>query len=171
MPARWTIRIVAHGLIALAVATALGCTTRTSTTSPEASPGTPAIGTEAPTVPSPTPSEGSLAYASEIGGIPHEGEELFLVVGASFASENAARTALDEALPVFGDMQPYFIVQHSDNFEGMEPGRWLVVEAYRDTPSEESLDFGRRAFPNLTVSSVVVRTRDPIPVYEDLVGL
>ena len=113
----------------------------------------------------------ALVYAEDLGGISHLGETLFFVVGARVESEEEARTRLDEAIPRFGDMQSYFIVQNSSNFEGMEPGHWIIIEAYRDEPSAENLDFGRRGFPDAQVTEATVLTEDPIPVYEELMGL
>jgi hypothetical protein len=114
-------------------------------------------------------SEASLTYAEDLGGTSHLGQDLHLVIGASVNSENEAQALLEEAIPKFGDMQSYFIVQRSDNFEGLEPGSWIVIEAYRNQPSAENLDFGRRGFPDAYVEGVTVLTSDPIPVYEELV--
>lgn len=115
-------------------------------------------------------SDTSLAYARSIGGTPHRGELLYLVIGDTYPSEAAATAALNEALPVFGDMQTFFIVQRSDGFAGLVPGQWLVFEAYRLEPKPENLQLARRAFPEAAVRRATVRTDDPIPVYEDLVG-
>jgi len=115
------------------------------------------------------PSPQATTYAAELGGSSHEGESLYLVVGATVTSEGEALGLLEDALPLFGDMQPYFIVQASDSFEPMAPGQWVVIEAYRDEPSPENLEFGRRAFPDARVERVTVQTSAPIPVYEDLV--
>ena len=112
----------------------------------------------------------SLAYAKSLGGTSHQGETLYFVIGASVETEGEAQTLLEGAKAV-GDMQSYFIVQRSDNFEGMSPGWWVVFEAYRDYPSPENIAFGRRPFPGAYVKSATVRTSDPIPVYEDMVGL
>ena len=111
----------------------------------------------------------STAYAESIGGTNHEGETLYFVVGASVRTEQEAQAALDKAIPLFGDMQSYFIVQKSDNFEGMKPGLLVIVEAYRTKPSKENLDFAKRAFPDASVRKAIVRTSDPIPMYEELV--
>lgn len=111
----------------------------------------------------------SLAYAAGLGGSSHQGQTLYVVIGASVDSEPEARVLLEDAIPLFGDMQSYFIVQRSDNFEGMTPGWWVVFESYRDEPSPGNLEFGRRAFPDAYVKRVTVRTADPIPVYEDMV--
>jgi len=113
----------------------------------------------------------SLEYARSLGGIPRKGETLHLVVGASVETEAEAQALLREAMPFFGDMQSYFIVQKSDNFEGMAPGRWIIIEAYDEMPSAENIEFGRRAFPEATVTVAKVLTSDPIPVYEDRLGL
>ena len=115
-------------------------------------------------------SSDSIAYAKLLGGTSHEGETLYFVIGASVESEEAARAMLEDATPRFGDMQSYFIVQLSDNFEGMEPGWWVIFEAYHRKPSSENLDFDRRGFPDAYVKQATVRTSDPIPVYEDMVG-
>lgn len=112
----------------------------------------------------------SLAYARDLGGTSHEGETLYFVIGASLETEQKAQDLLDDATPLFGDMQSYFIVQLSDNFEGMEPGWWVIIEAYRAQPSQENIDFDRRGFPDAYVKQATVRTADPIPVYEDMVG-
>ncbi|MBN1893939.1 hypothetical protein JW906_05570 [bacterium] len=112
----------------------------------------------------------SLSYARGLGGSPHPGEALFLIVGSTAGSETDAQALLEDALPLFGDMQPYFIVQRSGAFEGLDPGQWIVMEAYREQPSAENVQFAQRAFPNAAVKQVLVRTEDPIPVYEDMTG-
>ena len=93
------------------------------------------------------------------------------MIGASVKSEAEAQMALDKAIPSFGDMQSYFIVQHSDNFDGLEPGWWIVIEAYYSQPEQSELDFGRRGFADAYVKQAQVLTSDPIPVYEDALGL
>ena len=118
----------------------------------------------------PGPSAKSLAYAERIGGWDHKGQTLNLIVGGSFGTESEAQAALDKALPLFGDLQPYFIVQRSDSFAGLTPGSWVVVEAHFKTPKAEDLEFARRGFPDAHVERVRVIVSAPIPVYEDLVG-
>lgn len=108
-------------------------------------------------------------YAKSLGGVSQEGRTLYFVIGASVRSEREAQALLEKALPTFGDMQAYFIVQRSDNFEGMTPGWWVVIEAYRSKPAVENVAFGRRGFPDAYVKRATVRTSDPIPVYEDMV--
>ena len=63
----------------------------------------------------------SIAYAQSIGGRSHLDEKLYFVIGASVKTETQAKALLEGAKAV-GDMQSYFIVQLSDNFEGMRPG-------------------------------------------------
>lgn len=115
------------------------------------------------------PSAKSLEYAMSIGGTDHDGETLYFVIGVTVPTELEAQKALDAALPRFGDMQSYFIVQSTDKFGGMEPGSWVVVEAYRKAPSAENMQLARRGFPRATVVKATVRTSEPIPVYEDMV--
>lgn len=112
----------------------------------------------------------SIAYAEQLGGTSHEGDILYVIIGASVPTEAEAQQLLEQALPSFGDMQPYFIVQRSDNFEGMEPGWWVVMEAHYSEPDTCELEFGRRGFPDAYVKKVTVSVPDPIPVYEDMVG-
>lgn len=119
---------------------------------------------------SPAVSDTSVAYARSIGGTPRRGDLLYVIVGASYSDEAAASAALNDALPLFGDMQTYFIVQRSESFAGLSSGRWVIVEAHRNAPDESSLELARRAFAEARVQRVTVRTDDPIPVYEDLVG-
>ena len=152
-------------------------TTTTVVAEPSTTAPTPSTEAPATTEPATTPpatiaiSAAASVYAEDLGGTPHRGHTLYFLVGASLDSEEAARTLLDEVAPLFGDMQSYFIVQNSSNLDGMEPGRWVIVEAYRDEPSAENLDFARRAFPEAHVVEATVLTEDPIPVYEEIMGL
>lgn len=114
-------------------------------------------------------SEKPTAYAESIGGTDHKGETLYFIIGGSLKTEAGAQKTLDRAIPLFGDMQSYFTVQHSDSFDGMRAGWWIVTEAYRKPPSPENLDLARRAFPDAYVKRAVVKVSSPIPVYEDLV--
>lgn len=116
-------------------------------------------------------SESAIDYAKQLGGTSQEGQTLYVIVGASMNFEDLVQQRIDDATPAFGDMQSYFIVQKSDNFEGMDPGWFVAIEAYRDeTHAKDSLDFARRGFEEPYIKRVVVRTSDPIPVYEDMVG-
>jgi hypothetical protein len=108
----------------------------------------------------------SIAYARRLGGKSHLGETLYFVVGASEKTEKKAQAALDNE--VLTDMQTYFIVQKSDNFEGMKPGWWVVFEARRTKPATYDWDLYRTSFPGAYLKQATVRTSDPIPVYEDL---
>ncbi len=135
------------------------------------------VATDAATQPVQTPpaagspvSAKSIAYARELGGVSQKGRTLYFVIGDSLDSEAEAQRALTKATPSFGDMQAYFIVQKSDNFEGMRPGYWVVIEAYENPPADENLQFGRRGFPDAYVKKATVLTDDPIPVYEQLVA-
>lgn len=175
---------LAWGAVALLAALA-GCGQVSGTSSPAASgvptapwvsaavsgaaSGGPSPSSQAPSG-VPSLSNRAIEYARSLGGTPHQGRTLYLVVGASTDSEEAAQGALDAAVPRFGDLQSYFVVQRSDNFDGLRPGWWVVIEAYRDQPSVENLDFGRRGFPDAYVKRVVVSTTDPIPVVEELLA-
>jgi hypothetical protein len=118
-----------------------------------------------------TLSDNAISYARGLEGTSQLDQPLYLVVGASFKTEQEAQAALDKALPLFGDMQANFIIQLSDNFEGFEPGWFVLIEAYwEESNATDSLDFARRAFPDATVLPVTARTSDPIPVYEQLEG-
>jgi hypothetical protein len=156
-----------------------GCAAEPATTSslsaPVATGQSTAVSTTVAQGQSTTTSEDPLSnrieYAASLGGTSHKGDTLFFVVGANVATKEEAQSALEAALPVFGDMQSYFIVQWSSNFDGMEPGQWVVIEAYRENPSAENVEFGQRAFPNAYVVRATVKTTEPIPVYEDRLGL
>ncbi|MCE5254261.1 MAG: hypothetical protein LLG45_08680 [Actinomycetia bacterium] len=152
--------------------------TAATSAAPQSTSGTTAT-TKMPAVPSPSAnspatvaiSDAAMVYAEDLGGVSHRGQTLYFVIGASVGSEEEAQTLLDEAAALFGDMQSYFIVQNSSNFDGLEPGHWVIIEAYRDEPSEEALAFARRGFPDAYVKEATVLTEDPIPVYEELMGL
>ena len=115
------------------------------------------------------PSATSLAYARKLGGVPQDGRILYLVIGDSVGSESEAQRLLDQATRKFGDMQSYFIIQRSENFTGLRPGWWVLVEVHSASPSSENIDFAKRGFGDCYVKRAVVHTGDPIPVYADLV--
>jgi hypothetical protein len=140
--------------------------TATPTPTSTAQPPSPAPATK-PAVP--RPSKKSLAYAKSLGGTSHQGKTLYFVVGNSVGSEAEAQEELKGAIPHFGDMQSYFIVQRSDNFKGMRPGWWVVIEAYNKPPSAENRSFAKRGFPDAYVKKATVLTSDPIPVYNEVV--
>ena len=109
----------------------------------------------------------SIAYAKKLGGGSHKGETLYLVVGATAGSETDAQATLKAALPKF-DTALYMVVQRSDNFDGLNPGSWLLIEAYRDqAQANEGAKWDKRGFADCYVKRVVVKTSDPIPVIED----
>lgn len=107
-----------------------------------------------------------LGYAPGFGRASLKGETLYFIIGASLKSEGDAQTILNNAIPMLGSMQAYFIVQKSDNFEGMRPGWWVIVAPHKTTPSKENLDIAKRAFPGASARKAIVRTSDPIPVHE-----
>jgi hypothetical protein len=116
----------------------------------------------------PAVSAASLAYAKKLGGKSHKGETLYFVVGDSVSTEAEARAALQKALPKF-DTALYMIVQHSDNFEGMRPGWWVVIEAYRDAShARAGATWDKRGFADCYVRQAKVLTSAPIPVVEDV---
>lgn len=174
-------RVVIAALVAVCFVAA-GCTSPDVVAPRTSAPQTPGQTTEsAPVTETETqvapaqegskgPSEDALDYARELGGVSQSGGELHFIIGASCDSEKAAQSLLDKAIPLFGDMQSYFVVQRSDNFDGMRPGYWVVIEAYEKRPSEENLQFARRGFPKAYVKQATVLTADPLPVYEQLVG-
>ena len=156
----------------------LGATTtappETTTTTAPAETTTTVADTTSSTVASQEPltlSANAIAYAAGLEGTSQLDQPLYLVVGASFGTEQEAQTALDAALPLFGDMQANYIIQLSDNFDGLEPGSFVLIEAYwEESNATGALDFGRRAFPDVYVQAVTAKTADPIPVYEQLEG-
>ena len=116
----------------------------------------------------PSVSAQSLAYARKLGGTSHEGESLYFVIGDSVSTEAEARAKLQKALPLF-DTALYMIVQRSDNFEGMRPGWWVLLEAYRKASNaQDGAKWDKRGFADCYVKKTTVRTGDPIPVVEDL---
>ena len=109
------------------------------------------------------------AYAKSIGGTSHKGQMLYLIIGDSFDTAAQATTARKRAHSAFGNRRTYFIVQRSDNFLGIRPGLWLVMEAYRSADNARNrLELAQRAFSYAHISRAVVKTADPIPVYEDV---
>lgn len=118
----------------------------------------------------PQVSAAAKAYAKGLGGASYLGEGLYLIIGASKKTEAECQALLDAAIPSFGDMQDYFIIQRSDNFSGLQPGYFILMEAHLNKPLPDSMDFARRGFPDAYVKFVTVNTADPIPTYEDAMG-
>jgi hypothetical protein len=54
------------------------------------------------------------------------GERVMLVVAGDFATREEAATAT----PLLGELTGFFVAP-TDDFEGMPPGRWLVLTAFR----------------------------------------
>ncbi|NLO26864.1 MAG: hypothetical protein GX113_01590 [Actinobacteria bacterium] len=112
----------------------------------------------------------SIANARRLGGTSHIGETLYFVIGAKLTTELEAQHVLERMGNEIHGLQFYFTVQKSDNFEGMEPGWWVVFEARRTSATGYDMDWYQRGFPDAIVVQATVRTSDPIPVYEDIVG-
>jgi hypothetical protein len=172
LTSRWSAFVVVLGALVALVFGLVACTDLTTAASgdgttetiPDTVTSAP-VSTETPTttVPVNPVSQESLDYAEWLGGTSHEGEELYFVIGASVGTEEEALALLEPAKAV-GDMQSNFIVQLSDNFQGMTPGYWVIFEAYDGYPSEDDLFFCRRPFPDAYVKTAIVLTDDPIPV-------
>ena len=118
----------------------------------------------------------AASRSAPLGNYDDEGRRLIgfdrirFVVGASVESEQEAQTMLEDAIPLFGDMQLYFIVQRSDNFQGMNPGWWVVIEAYQGEPSTENLASRPPCVPRRTREERHGQDLGSIPVYEEMVG-
>lgn len=83
------------------------------------------------------------------------GEKLLLVV----AGEHATRARAAEAVEAFafGDLQG-FVVAPSANFDGLAPGRWLVLSAFRTLR-------GAAAFESLARAAGASRLKRIVAVY------
>jgi hypothetical protein len=175
--AMWPAVLAVVTLVCVCVPAMAGCTDLTaSDTHPTATvmgtipadlTGTLPVSTESTTTTStvaPNPvSQGSRDYAASLGGTDRYGETLWFVIGESVKSEARAKELLEPAKAI-GDTQMYFIVQLSDNFDGMRAGYWVIFEAYDHNPPDYDVDWCRRAFPEAYVKKATVMTHDPIPV-------
>ncbi len=146
----------------------------TTTAAPETTTSaTEAVNITVPTTQAPAPelSADAITYAAQLGGKSYMGKELYLIIGASTGTEAECQALLDAAVPKFGDMQDYFVIQRSDNFTGLQPGYFVLIEAHLDEPSADELQFAQRGFPDAYVKTATVNTSDPLPVYEDVLGI
>ncbi len=116
-----------------------------------------------------TLSSEAVSYARELGGRPHCGETLYLVVITRDTSEGVLWGRLRQATPYFGDVANYFVVLASESLPPLAPGDLILAEAYVGSEdAEENLSWweGRvsadwyRPF----VQKVTVETDSPIPV-------
>lgn len=133
-----------------------------------ASPARP-IGKAAPPL-----SQASIDAAKAYGGVSHKGEQLYVLVMTRDASETVAARRLAKAVPHLGDAQNYFVVVRADSLKGLEPGGFVVVEAYRGlTEAKDSAEFwGNRvgeSWYRMDVVEVTVLDDTPLPVVEDIV--
>lgn len=121
-------------------------------------------------------SERAKEDARQLGGRSHRGETLYFIVGAGGTPESFAQMKLDNAADAFDNIQFYFIVQKSDNFDGMDPGWFVVIDAYRTKDdAEKNLDNAMSGFADGKntpyIKKATVKTDDPIPVnYVDFPG-
>jgi hypothetical protein len=147
----------------------------TTTAAPETTTSaTEVVNITVPTTEAAAPAELSadaIAYAAQLGGKSYMGKELYLIIGASTGTEAECQALLDAAVPSFGDMQDYFVIQRSDNFTGLQPGYFVLIEAHLNEPSADELQFAQRGFPDAYVKTATVNTSDPLPVYEDVLGI
>jgi len=101
-------------------------------------------------------------------GRSHKGESLYFTIATGESTKVEAQKKLDDALSKF-DVQMYFIVRKSDDFDVMRPGWWIVAEASKNKPSKEDVQSMQSRFPGAYVKKATVLTDEPIPVYEDMV--
>lgn len=160
-------RIVALTVMVSLAVWAGGCTAKPAADTTDAGP-TDSAGVTETLAPEAATSEDAQAIRDM--GTSHKGETLQLLVVATEKTKAAADKRLLELLPVYGDIQTYLVVEPSDQLKGLDPGSWVVFEAYRKAPSADTIDFMNRGPSDAYVKQVTVLTADPIPVVEDLEG-
>jgi hypothetical protein len=161
-------RIAVALLLALAVGAVVGCTGTTAPTSvadPQAADSAGVTETLAPEA----ATSDDAALIREMGKS-HKGETLQLLILASEKSQAAANKTLLEMLPSYGDVQTYLVVEPTEHLKGLTPGLWVVFEAYRKTPSADTIEFMDRGLSSAYVKQATVQCDDLIPVVEDLEG-
>lgn len=124
-----------------------------------------------------TETAGELPYAASemipfirTMGVSHKGEKLIALVRTVHPSKDAATKALTEALPSFGDLVTYFVIEPTEHLQGsgLPAGQWVVAEFYRKTPSAENVELDSRGVDKVQSLNVTVTCDEPIPVFEDL---
>jgi hypothetical protein len=110
-----------------------------------------------------------IALIREMGKS-HKGETLQLLILASEKSKSSAEKVLLGMLPLYGDVQTYLVIEPTEHLKGLTPGLWVVFEAYRKTPSTDTIDFMDRGSASAYMKQATVLCEDPIPVVEDLEG-
>jgi hypothetical protein len=160
-------RIIAVTTVVLLTLWAAGCS---SPSTPADTAGTPdeSAGVTETLAPEAATAE-DAQYIRDMGKS-HKGETLQLLIVATGKTKAAADQALLDLLPVYGDIQTYLVVEPTVQLKGLEPGSWVVFEAYREPPSQDTIDFMDRGSSAAYVKQVTVLTADPIPVVEDLEG-
>jgi hypothetical protein len=110
-----------------------------------------------------------IALIREMGKS-HKGETLQLLILASEKSQAAAEAVLLRMLPAYGDVQTYLVIEPTAHLKGLGPGLWVVFEAYRQTPTADTIEFMDRGASTAYTKQATVLCDDPIPVVEDLEG-
>jgi FAD/FMN-containing dehydrogenase len=162
------LRIACALALALLVTATAGCTGGTTKKTADEAPPASVVAT------GDIPGE-ALATAGDLEfirslGKSHKGETLFALVVASEKTEAAATKAALDTISQVGDVQAYFVVEPASHMAGLPEGMWYVFEAYRASPSQDTIDFMDRGPSPATVYKVTVKCTDPIPVVEDLEG-
>jgi hypothetical protein len=127
----------------------------------------PAVRTPVPT--SAPLSQQAVDHARELGGVPHQGETLYLVMITSDASEAVVATRYAEAAPHFGDAADYFVILESQWFPELQSGSFVLAEVYSsaDEAQESQAWWDGRidaSWYRAVVQKVTVETTSPIPV-------
>jgi hypothetical protein len=159
--------VLTLSLVALAVAIG-GCTGTpqpTSVADPQAADSAGVTETLAPEA----ATNDDIALIREMGKS-HKGETLQLLILASEKSQAAANKTLLDMLPAYGDVQTYLVVEPTEHLKGLTPGLWVVFEAYRQTPSADTIEFMDRGLSSAYTKQATVLCDDLIPVVEDLEG-
>jgi hypothetical protein len=154
-------------LIALVTVTT-GCSGGASGATDDKAPAPSEVATsEIPGMASAT--EGDLEFIRSLGES-HKGETLFALVVASEKTEAAAKQAALDTISDVGDIQAYFVVEPASHMTGLAADMWYVLEAYRKSPDQDTIDFMDRGPSPAKVFKVTVTCTDPIPIVEDLEG-
>lgn len=118
----------------------------------------------APTMASGSLTDAAIQHAYNLNGISRYGQSLYVIILASTQHEYQAKQRLEVVTRANPDLGAWFIVQKSNNFEGMNPGWYVAMAAFENKANAlQQLKRISRVVRHANIKQAIPRTHDPYP--------